>query len=67
MAELLTFWEVRTLMTDALQVVNDIDDGASSELHTGLRRVRHHLHSALKSIDRATVPDPLRPGVAAPA
>jgi hypothetical protein len=38
MAELLTFWEVRTLMTDALQVVNDMDDGASSELHTGLRR-----------------------------
>jgi hypothetical protein len=36
-------WEVRTLMTDALRVVNDVDERAPPELHAGLQRIRHRL------------------------
>jgi hypothetical protein len=47
MSEFIPLWEVRTLVTDALQVVNDVDEGTPPEWLAGLQRIRHRLHSAL--------------------
>jgi len=43
MSEIIPLWEVRNLMTDALRVVNDVDERAPPELHAGLQRIRHRL------------------------
>ena len=67
MSEFIPLWEVRTLVTDALQVVNDVDEGTPPELHAGLQRIRHRLHSALKSLDWAMDPDRGWPRLAARA
>ena len=67
MSKFISLWEVRTLITDVLRVVNDLDEGAPPELHVDLQRVRYRLHSALKSIDRARDPDPVWPGLVARA
>ncbi len=67
MSNFISLREVRTLITDVLRVANDLDEGGPPELHPDLQRIRHCLHSALKSIDRATAPDPLWPGPVARA
>jgi hypothetical protein len=67
MSEFIALCEARTLMTEALRVVNDVGEDASPELHAGLRRVRHHLDSAIQGVYRATDPDPTWPGFAARA
>jgi hypothetical protein len=67
MSELIALCEARALMSEALRVVNDVDGDALPESHAGLRCIRHHLHSALKGIDRVTVSDPFWPGLAARA
>jgi hypothetical protein len=67
MSDFAGLWEVRNLMTQALQVLNDMDNGARSEFRTDLHGIRQPLHSALKRIDRATVLEPLWPGLAARA
>jgi hypothetical protein len=67
MSNLANLWEVRNLMTQALRVLNDMDDSAPPEFRTYLDPIRDPLHSALKSIDRATVPDLFWPGLAARA
>jgi hypothetical protein len=65
--EFIALCEVRTLMTEALQIVDDVGEDAPPELHIGLQRMRRHLHSAIKSIDLATDPEPVWPGLAARA
>ena len=57
--------EVRTLMTEALRVANEVDQGASPELHTDLKQIRDLLDGALERIDGAMDPDPVWPGLAA--
>jgi len=59
--------EVRTLMTEALRVANEVDQGASPELHTDLKQIRDLLDGALERIDGAMDPDPVWPGLAARA
>jgi hypothetical protein len=67
MSEFIALCEARTLMTDALRVVNDVGEDALPELGADLRCVRHHLDSAIQSVDRAMDPDPSWPGLAARA
>ena len=67
MAEFIALCEARTLMTEALRFVNDVGEDAPPELNVDLRRVRHHLDSAIQSVDRATDPDPVWPRLAARA
>jgi hypothetical protein len=67
MSEFIPLWEVRTLVTDALEVVNDVDEATPPELHAGLQSIRHRLHSALKSLDRAIDRDRGWPRLAARA
>ncbi len=45
--------EARSLMTEALQVANDVDQGAPPELHIGLEHIRDLLDGALERIDGA--------------
>jgi hypothetical protein len=59
--------EVRSLMTEALQAVNDVDQGAPPELHAGLEHIRDVLDSAVERIDGAIDADPVWPGLAARA
>jgi len=59
--------EARSLMTEALQVANDVDQGAPPELHIGLEHIRDLLDGALERIDGAMDPDPVWPGLAARA
>ena len=67
MSDLANLREVRNLMTQALRVLNDMDDRAPPEFRTYLDSIRNRLHSALKSIDRVTELDSLWPGLAARA
>ncbi len=67
MSESTSLYEVRTRVTEALRVVNDIGGDGPPALHVDLRRMRLELHSALQSIDRATDPDPFWPRLAARA
>jgi hypothetical protein len=66
-SEFIALCEVRTLMTEELEVVNDVGEDAPPALDIVLQRTRHHLQFAIKNIDRATDPDPLWPGLAARA
>jgi len=59
--------EVRTLMTEALRVANEVDQGASPEMHIDLKQIRDLLDGALERIDGAMDPDPVWPGLAARA
>jgi hypothetical protein len=65
MAELSTYWQVRTLMAEALGAVNDTMI-AGHRNFTLAWSIRASLHSALKRID-STMPDLMWPGLAAPA
>ena len=67
MFEFIALCEARTLMTEALRVVNDVGEDALPELGADLRCVRHHLDFAIRSVDRATDPDPIWLGLAARA
>ncbi len=59
--------EARSLMTEALRVANDVDQGAQPELHVGLEHIKNLLDCALGRIDGAMDPDPVWPGLAARA
>jgi hypothetical protein len=67
MSEFNPLWELRSSVTEALRVANDVDEDASPELHTALREIRLRLHSVLRSVERATDPHPFWPGLAARA
>jgi hypothetical protein len=67
MTEFSTYWQVRTLMMEALWAANEMDHGAPPEIHTRLHRIRTPLHSALKRIDRTMMPDLSWPRLAARA
>jgi hypothetical protein len=58
LAEFIPLWEVRTLMTDALRVVNDVDERAPPGLHAGF---------AAHQASSATAADPPWPGLNARA
>ena len=66
MTELSIYWQVRMLMAEAIWAVNEMDSGASPELHADLHRIRNPLYSALKRID-STMPDLFWPMLAARA
>jgi hypothetical protein len=59
--------ELRSLMTEALQVANDVDQAASPELHAGLEQIRVLLDLAVGRIDVTLDPDPFWPRLAARA
>jgi hypothetical protein len=59
--------EVRSLMTEALQVAKEVDQGAPPELHADLQQIRDLLDSAIERVDGAIDPDPFWPGLAARA
>src|SRR6266496_5313352 len=67
MSESTSLYGVRILVTEALRAVNDIGVYGPPDLHVDFRRMRHELHSALRSIDRVTDPDPSRRRLAARA
>ncbi len=60
---------VRTLMSEALRIVNDADEDAPPELRGSLGDLRNLLHSAVERIDGAMDPNPNPPwpGIAARA
>jgi hypothetical protein len=59
--------ELWSSVIEALRVANDVDEHASPEVHSALRKIRPHLHSVLQSLERATDPDPFWPRLAARA
>jgi hypothetical protein len=67
MSDFASLWQVRNLMTQALGILNDLDDNGSSDLCLDLRGIRQPLHTALRSIDQAAVDTPFWPGLAARA
>ena len=67
MSEFIALCEARTLMTEALRVVNDVGEDAAPELNVELRCVRHYLDAAIQGVYRATDPAPTWPGLAARA